>query len=140
MPKYGSPNLTVTLDDSSGVARIVTGFVLTIGALEITNQIQKSTAFGDTWEKLLVTGIRSGTPITLTGILDDTANTGTFATMIPTAADAVPGFTRNLSIGLGGGHTYVATVILTKGAVVPKPNNLHDYSASLQPTGSIALS
>jgi hypothetical protein len=139
MAKYGSASLTCTLDDSAGTPRIVTGFVLTMGALEITNQTQKSTAFGDTWEKALVTGIQSGTPIALGGILDDTALTGTFATMIPTAADAVPGFTRTLTIALGGGHTYVAEVILTKGAVVPKPNNLHDYSASLQPTGTIAI-
>lgn len=139
MAKFSSAGFSVTLDDSAGVARIVTSFVLTMGALKVTNHTQKSTAFGDTWEKLLVTGIRSGAPIALTGILDDTANTGTFATMIPTTADAVPGFVRNLVIGIGGGHSYTATVILTEGAVVPKAGNLADYSASLQPTGSIAL-
>lgn len=139
MAKYSSSGFTITLDDSGGVARIVTAFVLTMGALEISNATQKSTAFGDTWEKLLVTGIRSGTPIALTGILDDTANTGTLATMIPTAADAVPGFVRNLVVVIGGGHSYTATVILTKGAVVPKTGNLADYSASLQPTGSITI-
>lgn len=139
MAKFSSSGFTITLDDSGGVARIVTQFVLTMGALKISNNTQKSTAFGDTWEKLLVTGIRQGAPIALTGILDDTANTGTFATMIPTAADAVPGFVRNLVIAMGGGHTYTATVILTEGAVVPKTGNLADYSASLQPTGSIAI-
>jgi hypothetical protein len=139
MAKYSSSGFTVTLDDSGGVARIVTSFVLTIGALKITNVTQKSTAIGDSWEKLLQTGIRSGTPIALTGILDDTANTGTFATMIPTTADAVPGFYRNLVIALGGGHSYTATVILTEGAVVPKNGNLADYAATLTPSGTITI-
>jgi hypothetical protein len=139
MAKFSSSGFTFTLDDSGGVARIVTQFVLTCGALKITNTTQKSTAFGDLWEKLLVTGVRSGTLIALTGLLDDTANTGTFATMIPTTADAVPGFVRNFVVGIGGGHSYTGTVILVDGAVVPKTGNLADYAASLQPTGSIAI-
>jgi hypothetical protein len=137
--KFSSAGFTATLDDSAGVPRIVTAFVMTMGALEISNNTQKSTALGDGWEKLLATGIQSGTPIALSGILDDTALVGTFATMIPTAADAVPGFTRTFTVGMGGGHQYQAEVILTKGSVVPKTSALADFSASLQPTGTISL-
>lgn len=140
MAKYGSPNITVTLDDSGGTPRIVTGFVLTMGALKITNKTQASTAFGDTWEKMLVTGIRAGAPISLTGLFDDTATTGTLATMTVTDADAVPGFTRTLAIVIGGGHSYGAEVILADSSVVPKANNLTEFAATLQPTGTITIS
>lgn len=139
MAKYGSPSVTVTLDDSAGTPRIVTAFVLTMGALKITNNTQVGTAYGDSWEKSLVTGLRKGTPIALGGILDDTANTGTFATMIPTDADAVPGFTRTLAVAIGGGHVYTAEVILQDGSVVPKTGNLTDFAATLLPTGTITI-
>lgn len=139
MAKFPSAGMTVTLDDSAGTPRIVTGFVLQMGALKITNKTQVSTAYGDAWEQMLVTGIRGGAQIALSGILDDTANTGTFATMIPTAADAVPGFTRTLTIGLGGAHSYAAEVILADGQVEPKTGNLGEYAATLQPTGTITI-
>ena len=139
MAKYGSPSITVTLDDSAGTPRVVTNFVLTMGALKITNDTQISTPYGASWEQSLVTGMRKGAPIGLTGILDDTANTGTFATMIPTDADAVPGFTRTLTVGIGGGHSYSSEVILQDGSVVLKTNNLTDYAATLLPTGTIAI-
>lgn len=140
MSKYGSPNVTITLDDSGGTPRIITGFVLTMGALKITNKTQVSTALGDTFEKSLVTGIRAGTPIGLTGIYDDTALVGTAATLQVTDADAVPGFTRTLSIGIGGGHVYLAEVILADSSIVPKTGNLTDFAATLNPTGTITIS
>jgi hypothetical protein len=139
MAKYGSPQLTVTLDDSGGTPRVITGFVLTIGALKITNKTQPSTAFGKSWEEQLATGLRSGAPVGLTGLFDDTALTGTLATMTVTDADAVPGFTRTLAVGLGGGHVYTAEVVLADSSVVPKANNLTEFAGTLNPTGTITI-
>jgi len=140
MSKYGSPQVTITLDDSGGTPRIVTAFVLTMGALKITNKTQVSTAYGSTWEASLVTGLRAGSPITLGGIYDDTALVGTGAVMQVTDADAVPGFTRTLSIGIGGGHTYLAEVIMADSSIVPKTGNLTDFTATLNPTGAVTIS
>ena len=140
MSKYGSPQVTITLDDSGGTPRVVTGFVLTMGALKITNNTQKGTAYGDAWEKELQTGLRKGTPIALGGIYDDTALVGTGAVMQVTDADAVPGFTRTLSIVIGGGHTYLAEVIMADSAVIPKTGNLTDFAATLNPTGTVTIS
>jgi hypothetical protein len=140
MSKYGSPQVTITLDDSGGTPRLITQFVLTMGALKITNNTQVSTAYGDAWEKMLVTGLRKGTPIALGGIYDDTATVGTAATLVVTDADAVPGFTRTLSIVIGGGHTYLAEVILSDSSLVPKTGNLSDFAATLTPTGVITIS
>ncbi len=137
MSKYGSPSVVVTLDDSGGTPRIITPFVLTMGALKITNNTQTATAFGVSWEASLVTGLRKGAAITLGGILDDTASTGTTAVMTVTDADAVPGFTRTLTVAIGGGHVYTAEVILQDSSVVPKTGNLTDFAATLLPTGTI---
>jgi hypothetical protein len=140
MSKYGSPSVTITLDDSGGTPRVVTAFILTMGALKITNKTQPSTAFGDSWEKALQTGLRAGTPIALGGIYDDTALVGTGAVMQVTDADAVPGFTRTLSIVIGGGHTYLAEVIMADSSVVPKAGVLTDFACTLNPTGTVTIS
>ena len=138
--KYGSPQVTITLDDSGGTPRIITGFVLSMGALKITNKTQPSTPFGVGWEQTLVTGMRAGAPIALGGLYDDTALVGTGATLQVTDADAVPGFTRTLSIVVGGGHTYLAEVILSDSSIVPKAGNLTDFAATLTPTGTVTIS
>lgn len=138
MAKYGSASVTVTLDDSAGTPRIVTGFVLTMGALKITNKTQPSTPFGVGWEEALATGMRKGEKVSLGGLLDDTALTGTFATMIPTAADAVPGFTRTLVVVIGGAKTFTAECILESGSAIPKVGALTEYAAELTPTGACA--
>jgi hypothetical protein len=140
MGKYGSPSLVLTLDDSGGTPRIITAFVLAIGALKITNKTQGNTPFGTGWEGSLVTGVRAGAPIALSGLYDDTALVGTGATLVVTDADAVPGFTRTLSIVIGGGHTYLAEVILQDSAVVPKAGTLSEFTATLLPTGTITQS
>lgn len=136
MAKAPSSGVVVTLDDSGGTPRIVTSFVMTMGALKITQDMVTSTAYGDTWVGTLVTGIRKGEKIALTGLVDTTALVGTFATMIPADADAVPGFTRTLAV-LVGGKTFTAEVLLESGAIEPKIG-LATYSASLQPSGSCA--
>ena len=128
MPKYGSPSIVVTLDDSAGTPRIITQFCLTMGALKITNVAQVSTPFGTGWEQQLVTGIRKGTPIGLTGLYDDTALVGTGAVLQVTDADAVIGFTRSLTVAIGSGHVYTAEIILSDSSVVPKPNALVSVS------------
>jgi hypothetical protein len=139
MAKLSSSGVTITLDDSAGVARIVTAFVLTMGGLKITQETVGNTAYGDTWMQTLATGIRKGEKIALSGLVDTTADTGTFATMIPTDADAVPGFTRTLAVLVGGGKTFTAEVILESGSIEPKVG-LATYSAELQPSGACAWS
>lgn len=140
--KYGSADITITLDDATGTPRIVTDAVLAIGGLKIVNMTQKSTPFSANWEENLVTGIRSGAAIALSGLLDDTADTGYFDAMTVQDADAVPGFTRTLTVGLGGSplHQYSAEVILQDSAVNPKAEALTEYAATLLPTGQISLS
>ena len=138
MAKAPSSGVVIPLDDSGGVARVVSAFVMAMGALKITQDTVVSTAYGDSWVGTLVTGIRKGEKIALSGLVDTTALVGTQATMIPTDADAVPGFTRTLTV-LIGGKTFTAEVILESGAIEPKIG-LATYSASLQPSGLCAWS
>jgi hypothetical protein len=136
MAKLPSSGVVVTLDDSGGTPRVVTSFVMQMGALKITQEMLTNTPYGSAWMTQIQTGIRKGEAIQLSGLVDTTADTGTFATMIPTTADAVPGFTRSLKVNMGGGNgTYFnAEFILQDGAIEPKIG-LATYSATLQPTG-----
>lgn len=139
MAKLPSSGVILTLDDSGGTPRIITSFVMQVGALKITNETIESTPYGTGWREQLATGIRKGEAIQLSGLVDTTALTGTMATMIPTTADAVPGFTRTLSVNMGGGAGTVfgGEVILQDGAIEPKIG-LASYSATLMPTGAMA--
>jgi hypothetical protein len=136
MAKGPSTGVTITLDDSGGTPRIVTSFVMTMGALKITQEMMTDTAYGDTWVQTIVTGIRKGEKFGLTGLVDTTANTGTFATMVPADADAVPGFTRTF-VAVVAGKTFTAEVILESGAIEAKIG-LATFTAELQPSGSCA--
>lgn len=139
MANAPSSAVTVTLDDSAGTPRVITGFVLTMGALKITNKTQPSTGLGDTWERKLANGIRAGEKVGLTGYVDNTADTGTWAVMLVTDADAVPGFTRSLSVLIMSGHTFTAETILEDAAIEAKVG-LCEYKSTLGPTGVCAWS
>lgn len=135
MAKAPSSGVTCAIDDSGGVSRVVTSFVMTMGALKITNKTQPSTAFGDSWEAKLATGMRAGNPFSLKGLVDTTADTGTFATMIPGDGDAVPGFTRTFSIVVGG-KTFAGECIIAEGAIEPKTGNNAEFTGNFEPTGA----
>jgi hypothetical protein len=139
MAKIPSSGVIVTLDDSGGSARVITSYLMQIGGVKITQEMLTNTPYGSAWVTQIQTGIRKGEKITFSGLADTTATTGTFATMLVTDADAVPGFTRSLIINLGGGNGTVFTceVIMESSALEPKIG-LAGFTAELQPTGVCA--
>lgn len=141
--KHGSSELTITYDDSGGVARAITNGVLTIGAMKIVAKQQMTMAFGDSWEESTPTGIRSVPPITMTGFFDDTATTGTHVVMRVVDADIDPnGSTRTLTVVFSAqsGSTFAGETRLADYEVLGKNGNLTEFSATVQPTGVWAWS
>ncbi len=66
--KHGSSEITITYDDGpGGTPRAVTSYILTMGAVKLTSNMQASTAFGDTVAKMLPTGLMTIDQITLRG-------------------------------------------------------------------------
>jgi hypothetical protein len=78
--RYGPASVTVSLEDApGGTARDIHNFILNgITAKDIARMMQ-SDCLGDTWEEHIPTGKKAADPITLEGLWDTTATTGTHA-------------------------------------------------------------
>lgn len=139
MAKYGSPSVTIALDDApSGTPVNIHGFVLEIGSVKITANTEPSTAFGDSWEENLPTAVRKVEELTLSGFLDDQAS-GPHATMKD--PDSAPnGGTRTLTIDFGGGAgtntQFDVEVHLTAYELQGTVNSLSRFTATLLPSGA----
>src|SRR2546430_175953 len=99
--KHGSSEITISYDDGPGGSlRLITSYVMSMSGIKITSNMQKSTAYGDTIEKMLPTGLSIFAPITIGGLFDDTATFGPHIVFV--APDTSPqASTRTLTIVIG---------------------------------------
>lgn len=130
--KHGSSEITVSYDDGPGGSlRLITSYVLTIGGIKLTSNMQAATALGDTVEKSLPTGLSKIDPVTIHGFWDDTAVTGSHIVFI--APDTNPqGATRTLTIVFGNARTWSSEGFLVSYAVIGVTNKLTEFDAVLQ--------
>jgi hypothetical protein len=128
--KHGSSEITVTYDDAGGVARIITSFVLTMGGIKITSNMQASTAYGDSIEKKLPTGMSKIDPITMHGFHDDTATLGPHVVFL-TPDTSPQATTRTLAIVVGNGKTWTSEGYLESYEVLGKTGALTEFTAVL---------
>lgn len=137
MSKFGSPSVTVTLDDApGGTPRNVTNHVLTMGGAKIENITQPSHAFGDSWTEATPTGMRTVPPIQFTGLHDTAATTGPHVVFRVQDADASPSATpRVLVLGFGGG-TFTVSGHLGSYEVLGKNGNLTEFAVMFTPSGA----
>lgn len=145
MAKRGSSEVAITYDDSpGGTGRVITGFVLEMGALKITAEQQPSHAFGDNWRESIMNGMRMVDAIRLRGFFDDTATTGPHTVLKVgdnDAAVAQEANTRTLVLAFGGsGNTFTIETRLAEYSVLGKNGQLTEFEALIQPTGSGAWS
>jgi len=134
--KYGPSDVTVTLEDApGGTARNVHNFILNgIAAKDIARMMQ-SDCLGDAWEEHIPTGKKAAEPITLEGIWDTTASTGTHA-IFGTVDDGPNDDGRELVITFGDSKTWTVDVRLTSYSVVASNDSVQKFIAELQPTGA----
>lgn len=135
--KHGSSEITISYDDGpGGTLRVITPYVTSMSGIKITSNMQKSTAFGDTIEKQLPTGLSIYSEITLGGFFDDTATVGPHVVFI--APDTSPqSSTRTLTIVIGNSKQWSGEGFLKSYEVLGKNGNLTEYQAVLvQNTGA----
>lgn len=130
--KHGSSEITISYDDGpGGTPRTITSFVLTMGGVKLTSNMQAGTAFGDTIEKMYPTGVSKIDQITLHGFWDDTATTGPHVVFL--APDTSPqANTRTLAIVFGNAKTWTSEGYLVSYAVLGKAGALTEFEAVLQ--------
>jgi hypothetical protein len=134
----GSADVTVTYDDApGGTPRVITNFVMNLGAARIQLNTQTSQAFGDLWEEHSPTGTRKSPDIPIGGLFNTTATTGPHVTLRPGDADALPNATpRQLVIVFGDSKTFTVSTRLVDYGVEAKVNALTEFSAVIRPTGA----
>ena len=135
--KQSSTAVTVSLTDSGGTPRTITSFIMQMGGAKINVAMQDSTAFGDAWTKMNPTGMRSVSPIPVSGDFDTTGTTGPHVVLNPVDADALPNATaRALVIVFGDSKTFTVSVRISDYEVIPTTGKLTQFKATLTPTGS----
>ena len=130
--KHGSSEITIAYDDGpGGTLRTITSFVLTMGAIKLTSNMQANTPYGATVEAMLPTGVSKIDQVTLHGYWDDTATTGPHVVFI--APDTSPqASTRTLTIVFGNSKTWSSEGYLVSYAVLGKAGNLTEFDAVCQ--------
>lgn len=130
--KHGSSEITVSYDDGpGGTPRTITSYVLTMGAIKLTSNMQANTPFGATVEAMLPTGVSKIDQVTIHGFWDDTATSGPHVVFL--APDTSPqASTRTLAIVFGNSKTWTSEGYLVSYAVLGKAGNLTEFDAVLQ--------
>lgn len=137
---YGPASVTVSLEDApGGTARNVHNFILNGVSAKDMAEMVDTTALGDSWRERTPTGIKDGENITLEGIWDTTATTGTHA-VFGTVDDGPQDDGRELVIVFGDSKTWTRDVRLSEYEVLASTDNIQRFRAVLVPTGSAAWS
>jgi hypothetical protein len=129
--KYGSNSVTVAYDDAQGgSARTVTSLVLSISGIKIVAKSEIVTAYGDTIEKMLPTGVKELPDIDIEGMWDTTATTGSHAVFGTPDTDPNGG-TRTLTMVLGDSKTWTSEGYLKEYEVLSVVGQIHKFKAKL---------
>lgn len=130
--KYGSASITIAYDASpGGGAQTITSGVLEMSGAKIVSGMQTSTAYGDTVQKMLPTGVIEIPRMTLRGFWDTTATTGSHA-MFKDPDDGPQDSTRTLTVVFGDSKTWTSEGYLVSYEVIGKAGSLTEFVAELQ--------
>lgn len=138
--KFGPSSVTVTLEDApGGTAQNLQNFILDGISAEILSEMFESTALGDSWKERVPLGMKDSPPVTLTGIWDTTATTGTHA-VLGTVDDGPQDDGRELVIVFGDSKTFTRDVRLSEYKVLASTTEIQKFSCVLTATGAAVWS
>ncbi len=131
MSKYGSPDVKIEVDNSSGALVDLSAYIDEDIALDIGATLEELLAFGATWGSQLSTGVKVASEITLGGMFDDTATTGPHVIL-----NAV-GATRSVKVTWGGSNTSNFEAVISKYSIKASKGAMTRFEATLVPTGAV---
>jgi len=135
----GPADVTVTIEDApGGTARNIENFLINGISAKVLSRMFRSDALGDAWEEHVPTGKKAGDPITLEGLFDTTATTGSHA-IFSTVDDGPNDDTREMVITWGDSKTFTIQCRLTSYEILAENDSVQRFRAELQPTGTIAI-
>lgn len=134
MANYSSKDLVISIKDNGGSPQTFTGYVRAIGGISIEAILQESTAYGDSWQEFLSTGIRKMAPITIGGFYDTAATSGPDVLFAGHEGD----LREDTVFTYGGSKTTTVDTYVQKYERLPKLGAMTEFQVTLQPTGSVA--
>ena len=130
--KYGSASITIAYDSTPGGSPVtITAGVLEMSGAKLTSGMQDSTAYGDTFKKMLPTGVNEAARMTLRGFFDTTASTGAHV-VFKDPDDGPQDATRTLTVVFGDSKTWSSEGYLVSYEVIGRAGNLTEFVAELQ--------
>ncbi len=134
--KFGPSSVTVTIEDApGGSAQNIENFLLDGISAKVLSEMIETTALGDSWKERVPLGMRDSDPITLSGIWDTTATTGTHA-VLGTVEDGPQDDGRQLVIVFGDSKTFTRDVLISEYEVIASTTDITKFSCVLTPTGA----
>ena len=138
--KYGASSVTVSIENSpGGTAKQIENFLLNGISAKDISEMMETTALGDSWKERVPIGIKDADEITLEGIWDTTATSGTHA-ILGTVDDGPQDTPRELVVVFGDSKTWTRDVRLQSYEVLASTDSIQKFSVTLAPTGAAVWS
>ncbi len=132
--------MTVSLENSpGGTAKQIENFLLNGISAKDISEMMETTALGDSWKERTPIGIKDSDEITLEGIWDTTATSGTHA-ILGTVDDGPQDVGRELVVVFGDSKTWTRDVHLSSYEVLASTSEIQKFSCVLTPTGAAVWS
>lgn len=132
--------IKIEFDDSAGVLRDVSQYVLTLGDLSVEQGLEEKHSFGDSWEEWLPFGVGKVNPFDIGGLYDDVATVGPDVLFAITTPDIPSGITRTLKVTwktTGGTKSTAVECYRRSYTRTPDRNGLTKFKCTVQPTGAV---
>lgn len=134
--KYGPADVTVTLEDApGGTARNLESFILNGIAAKTLARMVQTDGLGAIWEIFTPTGKKAVDPITIGGVWDTTATTGSHV-VLKDVDDGPQDDGRELIINFGDSKTLTVDIRLMSYTILASNDTIQMFEAEMQPTGA----
>ena len=138
MAYYGSDDLVIEFDSSAGTTVNVSQSVQTINEWNVEAMMEETHTFGDAWVEQMFTGLRKTNEITVGGLYDDTAATGSNAMFNDPGNTLTSGTTtRTFKVTWGDSKSSSVEVWIKNFKKVPSRGALSRFEATLVPSGAV---
>ncbi len=131
MAKYGSPDLTIEVDNAGGTLVDLSAYIDEDIKLDIEAMMEELLAFGAEWPAQIATGVKKASDINLGGMFDDTVTVG------PDAILNAVGDTREVKITWGGSNTSTFDAVIKTYSRKGSKGGMTRFEAVLTPTGAV---
>lgn len=134
---FSVTNFKITTVSATTAFHDLAPYITEFSGMEIMAEIMETHTMGDSWKEFSPTGLKSVSPITISGFYDDVAASGPVA-ILGNATDV--GAERCIKVNFGTTNAYPKTdVIIKRFSRKPVRGELTKFECEMQPTGAYSV-